>query len=78
MSTPESRTRQDATTPDSSAAFIGGGVSAGALGVLFLLLGFAQSMRGQSSAAVILLSIGAVLVLAGGIVVGMGKSRKGR
>jgi membrane-bound ClpP family serine protease len=78
MSTPEDISARNATTPDSSKAFVGGGVSAAALGVLFLLLGFAQSMRGQSSAAVILLSIGAVLVVVGFVVAGMAKSRKRR
>jgi hypothetical protein len=45
---------------------------------MFLLLGWAQWMREVHSAAVILLALGAVLLVAGGVVAGMGKSRKGR
>jgi hypothetical protein len=45
---------------------------------MFLLLGWAQSMREQPSAAVILCIIGAVLLVGGGIVAGTGKSRKRR
>ena len=78
MSTPEDTSRRDETTSDSSEAMIGTGVTVAALGVMFLLLGWAQSMRDVPSAAVILLIIGAVLVVAGGIVAGMAKSRKGR
>ena len=78
MSTPEDTSRRDEPTPDSSEAIVGTGVTVGAIGIMFLLLGWAQSMREQPSAAVILCIIGAVLLVAGGIVAGMGKSRKGR
>ena len=51
----------------SAEAVIGTGVTIAALGVLFLLLGWAQSMRDVHSAAWTLLAIGAVLLLGGGL-----------
>ena len=78
MSTPEETTRGDETTSESSEAIIGTGVTVAALGVMFLLLGWAQWMREAHSAAMILLIIGAVMAVVGGIVAAMAKSRKGR
>jgi DMSO reductase anchor subunit len=77
MNTPEENSRRD-NSSDSSEAIVGSGITVAAIGVLFLLLGFAQSMRGQPAAAMILCIIGAVLLVGGGVVTGMGKSRKGR
>jgi hypothetical protein len=78
MSTPDDTSRHDEPTSDSSEAIVGTGITVAALGVMFLLLGWAQWMREVHSAAVILLALGAVLFVAGGVVAGMGKSRKGR
>jgi len=50
----------------SSSAVIGLGITLFALGILFLLLGWAQSMREVHSASSILLTIGAVLSVIGG------------
>lgn len=56
------------TTPGISAeAIIGTGVSVAATGVLLLLLGWAQVMRGVHPASWILLGLGAVFVVIGGI-----------
>ena len=61
----------------SAEAVIGTGVTIAALGVLFLLLGWAQSMRDQHSAAWILLGIGAVMLVVGGLAAGFAQSGKG-
>ncbi len=58
----------------SAEAVIGTGVTIAALGVLFLLLGWAQTMRDQHSAAWILLGIGAVLLVVGGMAAMFGSS----
>lgn len=58
----------------SAEAVIGTGVTVAALGVLFLLLGWAQSMREQPTAALILLAIGAVLLVVGGMAAMFGSS----
>ena len=62
----------------SAEAIIGIGITIGAIGVLFLMLGWAQYMRQVHSAAWILLPIGAALLLAGGIAMIFARSRKGR
>lgn len=58
----------------SAEAVIGTGVTIGALGVLCLLLGWAQSMREQHSAAWILLAIGAVMLVVGVIAAVFGQA----
>lgn len=58
----------------SAEAVIGTGVTIAALGVLFLLLGWAQSMRDQPTAALILLGIGAVMLVVGGLAAVFGQS----
>ena len=75
MNTPEETPRGDKPS-DSSEAIIGTGITIAAIGVLLLLLGWAQSMREVPSAAVILCGLGVLLLVAGGIVAMMGKSRK--
>jgi flagellar basal body-associated protein FliL len=60
----------------SAEAVIGTGVTIASLGVLFLLLGWAQTMRDQPSAAWILLTIGAVMLVVGGIAAGFAQSAK--
>ena len=75
MNTPEETPGGDKPS-DSSEAIIGAGITVAALGVLLLLLGWAQWMREVHSASVILCGLGALLVVGGGIVAMMGKSRK--
>ena len=62
----------------SAEAIIGIGVTVGAIGLLFLLLGWAQFMRAAHDAAFILAPLGAVLMIVGGIAAFFGQSRKGR
>lgn len=58
-------------------AIVGAGISIATLGVMFLLLGWAQVMREAEAAAWILLPIGGVLLVAGVITAMAGRSRKG-
>ena len=76
MTTPDEGPRTEDTTSDSSEALVGTGITVGALGVMLLLLGWAQAMREVPRAAMILCVIGAILLVLGGIVAMMGKSRK--
>ena len=77
MNTPDDPTTRESTS-DSSEGIIGTGVTIGSIGILFLLLGWAQAMREVPSAAMILCIIGAVLVVAGIVVAMSGKSKKSR
>lgn len=58
----------------SAEAAIGTGVTIAALGVLCLLLGWAQSMREEHGAAWVLLIIGAVMLVVGGVFAFLGQS----
>ncbi|HSH38710.1 MAG TPA: hypothetical protein VK993_07985 [Chthoniobacterales bacterium] len=58
----------------SAEAVIGTGVTIAALGVLFLLLGWAQSMRDEDAAAWVLLGIGAVMLVGGGMAAAFGQA----
>ena len=60
----------------SAEAVIGTGVTIAAIGVLFLLLGWAQAMRQVPSAAMILLVIGAICVAVGVVVTIVAPKRK--
>ena len=60
----------------SSEAVIGAGVTVAALGVLLLLLGWAQAMRQVPSASLILLVIGAICVALGVVVTLLAPKRK--
>ena len=60
----------------SAEAVIGTGVTIAAIGVLFLLLGWAQAMRDVHPASWILLAIGAVCVVLGGIVAAAGPKKR--
>ena len=60
----------------SAEAIIGTGVTIAALGVLFLLLGWAQMMREQEGAGWILLGIGAVMLVVGGVAAAFAQSAK--
>lgn len=62
----------------SAEAVVGTGITVGSIGVLFLLLGWAQFLREAASAGTILAIIGAVLLVAGGVIAGLGQSRKPR
>lgn len=61
----------------SAEAVIGTGVTIAALGVLFLLLGWAQTMRDEDGAAWILLGIGGVMLVVGGMAAMFGHSGRG-
>ena len=79
MNTSEQQSVAPATAPASTRrmsaeAVIGTGVTIAALGVLFLLLGWAQTMRDQESAAWILLAIGGVMLVVGGIAAAFAQS----
>jgi hypothetical protein len=58
----------------SAEAVIGTGITIAALGVMFLLLGWAQSMRQEGTAAFILLALGAVMLVVGGMAAMFGSS----
>jgi len=65
MDSPDQPTSQNTTRTFSAEAIIGTGVTVASLGVLLLLLGWAQAMRHVHPASWILLVIGAVFVVAG-------------
>ena len=60
----------------SAEALIGTGITIGAFGILFLLLGWAQHMRLVKDAATILFVIGAVLFVVGLIICMMGAGKR--
>ena len=62
----------------SSEALIGIGITVAALGLLGLLLGWAQQMREVSSWAAVWLALGAVLAIAGLLIVAVGGARRRR
>ncbi len=64
------------TSAMSAEALVGLGITAGSLGILFLLLGWAQSMRQVHQASFILLAIGAVLVVIGGLTAMIARSKR--
>ncbi len=70
---------EDAPTPRSSRfsreALIGLGMTILALGVLFLLLGWAETMRLEKGAALVLLSIGGTMFVVGGLAALSGSKR---
>jgi hypothetical protein len=59
----------------SSEAIIGIGITIAELGVLCLLLGWAEQMRSVPKVALIWLSLGAVLVIVGGLAAAFAYSR---
>ena len=59
----------------SAEAIVGTGITIGALGLMCVLLGSAQWMRGVDSAAWILLGIGVVMLVGGGITAALANSR---
>ncbi len=56
-------------------AMVGLGITIGTFGVLFLLLGCAQTMRHQAGSAMILLVIGGVMFIVGAITALSGSKR---
>jgi hypothetical protein len=68
--------QRNRTSRLSGEALIGLGITIGAFGLLFLLLGWAQHMRQSKDAAIILLAIGAVMFVAGAIAAMSGSKRR--
>jgi len=62
----------------SSEALIGIGITIAALGVLGLLLGWAQQMRSVPRVAAVLFAIGAVMAIVGILIAGFAQARKRR
>ena len=62
----------------SAEALVGLGITIAALGLLGLLLGWAQQMRSVPGSAALWLGVGAAMVILGAIVAGMARTRKGR
>ena len=62
----------------SAEAMIGLGITIAALGLLGLLLGWAQHMRSVPESAMLWLGVGAVCVILGGIIAAAARARKGR
>ncbi|HEY2138985.1 MAG TPA: hypothetical protein VGH00_02825 [Chthoniobacterales bacterium] len=66
------------TASISSEALIGLGITIAALGLLGLLLGWAQQMRGVASGAMLWFAIGASCVVLGGLIAAAARAKKGR
>jgi hypothetical protein len=62
----------------SSEALIGIGITVASLGLLGLLLGWAQQMREVSGSAAVWLALGAVLTIVGLLIVAVGGARRRR
>jgi hypothetical protein len=62
----------------SAEALVGLGMTIAALGLLGLLLGWAQKMRSVPESAMVWLAIGAGCVVIGGIIAAAGRAKKGR
>jgi hypothetical protein len=71
-------TRRSETAAISSEALVGLGITIGALGLLGLLLGWAQHMRSVPDAAMLLSGIGGGCVVLGGIIAATARARKAR
>ena len=79
MDNPEETSPRAATTSSNNGeGIIGIGITIGALGILCLLLGWAQWMRVEHQVAMVFLPLGAVLVVGGAIGAMVGQSRKRR
>jgi hypothetical protein len=73
------KTRERSETAAISAeALIGLGITIGALGLLALLLGWAQHMRSVPASAALWFGVGAVSVVLGVILAVTARTRKGR
>jgi uncharacterized membrane protein HdeD (DUF308 family) len=62
----------------SAEALVGLGITIAALGLLGLLLGWAQQMRSVPGSAVLWLGVGAAMVVLGIIIAAAARSRRGR
>ena len=62
----------------SAEALVGLGITIAALGLLALLLGWAQHMRSVPEGAMLWGSIGAACVVLGGLIAAAARARKGR
>ncbi|HVF71567.1 MAG TPA: hypothetical protein VM940_08160 [Chthoniobacterales bacterium] len=62
----------------SAEALIGLGITVGSLGLLCLMLGWAQHMRSVQQSAVLWLSAGAILVVVGVVLTVVSRSRRER
>jgi hypothetical protein len=71
-------TKRSETAAISSEALVGLGITIGALGLLGLLLGWAQHMRSVPDAAMLLFGIGGGCVALGGIIAAAARARKAR
>ncbi len=76
MNTPQEKPRTPAPSSTSPEAIIGIGVTIASLGVLFLLLGWAQAMRQVHDAAWILIAIGGVAFVVGLITAFFGRAQR--
>jgi hypothetical protein len=72
------KSNQSEAAAISSEALVGLGITIGALGLLALLLGWAQQMRAVPSSATLWSCLGAGCVVLGGIIAVAGRTRKGR
>jgi len=72
------RPRQPGTKIISSEAIAGIGITVGGLGILCLLLGWAEQMRSVPRIAMIWLGLGTVLVILGGLTAASARSRDRR
>jgi len=66
------------TAAISAEALIGLGITIGALGLLALLLGWAQHMRSVPASATLWFGVGAVCVVVGLVLAATARTRKGR
>jgi len=66
------------TAAISSEALTGLGITIGALGLLGLLLGWAQQMRSVPDGAMLWVGIGAGCVVVGGMIAAAARAKKGR
>jgi hypothetical protein len=77
MNAPKTSNRSE-TAGISSEALVGLGITIAALGLLGLLLGWAQHMRSVPDGAMLWLGIGAAMVVLGGIIAAAARARKSR
>jgi cytochrome bd-type quinol oxidase subunit 1 len=72
------RAEQSERAAISAEALVGLGITIAALGLLGLLLGWAQHMRSVPESALLWLALGAGCVVLGVIIAGAARARKGR
>jgi hypothetical protein len=77
MNAPKASNRSESAAI-SSEALIGLGITIGALGLLALMLGWAQQMRSVPDNAMLWFVLGAACVVLGGVIASAARARKGR